>query len=493
MRRVILPLFFLTLTLFVVSCAPPTVSELDVAEQSVLFEEKIVEAEEPFIVELRPKSRVYFPSPLGDDLYEDLPPSPNPFAVPYEEPGPIFGADNYVLPPEGPSAGASAGGPYIRRPDLWPPPPSITANIEIFEHEGEGFVLATVESDDDFAKIRQRLQELPYVKTLIVHFSNHPQLINRKNPPQATGAGLAHLAGLTHLEELSLNQGWRMTDDDLAHLAELPGLRVLKFENCSKITDAGLAHLAKLAQLEELELRICWEIKGPGLAHLRELEHLRSLSIYTCNQMTDDGLASLKELTRLEELNISHCYRITDAGLAHLAGLTQMEELHFFACEGITGSGLVYLAGMTQLRTLGLIACMKVTDAELAHLAGMTWIEELYLPEQITDEGLAHLAGITQMRKLSLMACGRITDAGLAHLANMTQMEDLNLTVCNKITDAGLVHLKGMTRMQVLSLRGCKNIMKEGIQNLRESLPECEIDDSFIGPFRQNSIEPGPL
>ena len=71
-------------------------------------------------------------------------------------------------------------------------------------------------------------------------------------PPKVTDADLAHVAGMTELKSLGL-QNTQVTDAGLVHLARLAKLKTLSLDG-TQVTDAGLAHLAGLAKLERLSL-----------------------------------------------------------------------------------------------------------------------------------------------------------------------------------------------------------------------------------------------
>ena len=77
------------------------------------------------------------------------------------------------------------------------------------------------------------------------------------------------------------------SDAWLVPLKELPGLQALSLQLGSKITNAGLAHLAGLTSLEELNLTGT-AVTGAGLAHLKKLTGLRILTLHDC-RLTDLG------------------------------------------------------------------------------------------------------------------------------------------------------------------------------------------------------------
>jgi len=113
----------------------------------------------------------------------------------------------------------------------------------------------------------------------------------------------------------------RASDDDLAHLKELKGLRSLELYS-TRVTDAGLAHLKELKGLQCLDLRAT-RVRDAGLAQLKEMKGLQSL-LLSDTRVTDAGLAHLKELKGLQRLALFST-RVTDAGLAHLKELKALQ------------------------------------------------------------------------------------------------------------------------------------------------------------------------
>jgi len=191
-------------------------------------------------------------------------------------------------------------------------------------------------------------------------------------------------------------------------------LASLDLDFCHGVKDAGLAHLAGLTNLTELSLGFTG-VKDAGLAHLAGLTNLTELNLRNCKGVTDAGLAHLAGLTNLAYLGLNGT-GVTDAGLVHLAGLTNLTGLGLTECAGVTSAGLAHLAGLTNLTVLGLSSCKGVTSAGLAHLAGLTNLTKLHLDfTGVTDAGFAHLAKLTNLQTLGL-DCTSVTDAGVAAL-----------------------------------------------------------------------------
>ncbi len=74
-----------------------------------------------------------------------------------------------------------------------------------------------------------------------------------------------------------------------------------------------------------------------------------------------------------------------------------------------------------------------------------------------------------------------MTNAGLKHLKGLTNLEILNIGSTagpignTQITDLGLENLKGLTKLKSLTVWGTK-VSADGRRNLRESLPNCNIE-----------------
>jgi internalin A len=89
------------------------------------------------------------------------------------------------------------------------------------------------------------------------------------------------------------------------------------------VTDAGLAHLAGLTSLQELNL---WDtqVTDAGLAHLAGLTSLQAEPVGHAGDGCGAG-----PLGRAEEPAIADLIwkrTVTDAGLAHLAGLKSLQS-----------------------------------------------------------------------------------------------------------------------------------------------------------------------
>ena len=122
---------------------------------------------------------------------------------------------------------------------------------------------------------------------------------------------LALLRNLLNVEEVTVMDWTRMTDEGLTHIAELPNLNSLEISTHSldqiigepgkfRMTDAGLAILQNAKKLRSLTL-IGANISDSGLQHLGAIQTLESLDLSE-TPLTNAGLEHLKSLPNLEFL-----------------------------------------------------------------------------------------------------------------------------------------------------------------------------------------------
>jgi endonuclease YncB( thermonuclease family) len=176
----------------------------------------------------------------------------------------------------------------------------------------------------------------------------HLRSVDLPSKPLVTDAGLAHLAGLTRLEELNVNWtratsagilrlvkdrpkfrrlelgGVKFHDEDLSKLSRLTDLRTLSLRG-TLVTDKGVEHLKPFTKLTVLSL-MSTKIGDPALAHLEGLTELEDLDLDR-TAITDAGLVPLKSLRKLRRLQMAHT-TVTDAGLEHLQVLSNLKSLN---------------------------------------------------------------------------------------------------------------------------------------------------------------------
>jgi hypothetical protein len=132
-----------------------------------------------------------------------------------------------------------------------------------------------------------------------------------------------------------------LRDEELRHVGRLTGLRRLWLSDAWAITDTGIAHLAGLVHLEDLDLTET-AVTDRGLRSLGALANLRRLILWG-TRVGDIGAEHLGNLNHLEELDLRHT-AISDRSIANLAALKGLAELDI-AGTGITPQGVEALQG----------------------------------------------------------------------------------------------------------------------------------------------------
>ena len=164
----------------------------------------------------------------------------------------------------------------------------------------------TAVMDEDLEHVA-RAKQLEYLKipehisdSGILHLVGLPNLkdLEFTKLPEVRGIGLASVAKAGKFRELDLKQTG-VSDEGLSHFADLVELRSLRLPR--RITDAGLAHLKGLTNLENLDLNDT-KITNDGLKHLSSLGNLQWLGVQD-TRLTDEGLVHLRENSRLSAVS----------------------------------------------------------------------------------------------------------------------------------------------------------------------------------------------
>src|SRR5262249_6562709 len=145
----------------------------------------------------------------------------------------------------------------------------------------------------------------PDVKTIIIGGGEAWDGPDPANYPFAiTDAGFAHIANCKRVEKLAASSfhPLQVTDDGLKALKGLANLRVLDLGS-QRFTDAGMAHLSGLTSLEELWLDFARQVGDGTLQSVSNMKKLRVLRFYGA-PISDAGIAKIKNLTELEDLQL---------------------------------------------------------------------------------------------------------------------------------------------------------------------------------------------
>jgi hypothetical protein len=147
-----------------------------------------------------------------------------------------------------------------------------------------------------------------------------------------TDERLVHLTGLKELEYLQTNLA-QITDDGVKPLARLTNLRNVKFFHPDKsFSGAGLAHLVELPHLERLTVAGSLSFNDDGMAAVAKLTHLQEVRTWHAG-WTQEGVKKLKALPNLKNLYLGQRLTYTpppcpnDDTLTILAEFKSLESL----------------------------------------------------------------------------------------------------------------------------------------------------------------------
>ena len=240
-----------------------------------------------------------------------------------------------------------------------------------------------------------------------------------------TDAGLAHLATLDNLEELTYYNSNRCSDalltplENLAHLKAL-NLDVAPIRFIPTIHDAGIAHLSQLAQLEKLRISNT-EISDKSMQYLSQMTNLRELEL-VWTSISNSGIATLRRFPHLRKLLVSTDTSINDDGLKLLADLTELESLTLSG-NSLSAHVLKHVKSK-KLRELELVGYTFGDDA-ISYVQAMSNLEELHLRSaSISDEGLAGLNKLKKLTTLEISQCS-VDGTGLKALKGLKQLRTL--------------------------------------------------------------------
>ncbi|MCE9562926.1 MAG: protein kinase [Planctomycetes bacterium] len=319
-----------------------------------------------------------------------------------------------------------------------------------------------------------------------------------------TDAGLGHLAGLTKLESLFLEE-LAITDAGLRHLTSLPALTSLGLSKTA-ISDAGIESLAKLKSLVYLgiagtriteagfkrlqkELPMCqivWEDPNRTVAKLflERAPFVNGVGGFQFDLKLPDG--KIVNVGKAADLPAGPfaIVRLTRAGPqppaltdADIKRLEAVPTLTGFAAHGLA----IGVDGLRSLlasnKSLAYLAIGAVTDEHLKVIGGFPELTSLQFGGPgltVTDTGIAHLAGLTKLLALTMVDTS-MTDAGFKkHFGGLPSLNLLSLTN-SLVSDDSVPTIANMKTLTSLYLRDTR-ITEAGYKKLKDAMPNCKIE-----------------
>jgi hypothetical protein len=319
---------------------------------------------------------------------------------------------------------------------------------------------------------------------------------------RVSDAGLANLAGCSHLESVNLmgtptgdgalraltgkprlchvDAGTRVTPAGLEVLREFPifaNRLPVEVAQEARTRDGEPSHLSLyptafvrggLDALADLAGIFSFRLFGmdssippvTGLA-LRPVARMHGLESLWCDP-SDDAMAVIASMPRVRKLMCQDT-RATDDGWVALSRSATIESIWGRRNGGLTGRGLTALSSMPVLRTLG-VNLQRVDDASLAALARFPALREL-TPIGLGDDAFRHVGKCTKLETLTCMYTSDIGDAATAHLTGLRHLRKY-YAGDTSITDASLAVLGGLPALEAVELWSCPGVTNSGLAAL---------------------------
>ena len=179
-------------------------------------------------------------------------------------------------------------------------------------------------------------------------------------PDGPTDDTLTTLAGLRHLEQLTIGGARRLTGRNLAGAAWLPRLVHLDLLD-SGLEDDALQTLTNCVRLNHLRVQGT-AVTQEGLRALASLRRLTELTAGNCRRITEqDWIEMLPEFHRLKRLELEDSPYGDEVAVVIAGALTNLTELRL-ANTKLTDAGLAHLATLPRLQTVRLTGTRITSD-----------------------------------------------------------------------------------------------------------------------------------
>jgi bacterioferritin-associated ferredoxin len=270
------------------------------------------------------------------------------------------------------------------------------------------------------------------------------------------------------LQEVSLESCPQYSAALFSKLASCRQLRVLLVPRNTQLNSTMVAHIASISTLQKLDLEDCIQLSDTDLQHIATGNvELNELKVRACKNLTDRGIEFLAQGARkLSILDISWCPQITDRGLLALAEhAKRLTSLNLRSCREVTDTGVRRIVQELPLQVLSIRGCVKLTDEtvfEIADSARRT-IQRLDLShcQEITDEGIKALSEYCQtLQNLDITSCKRITSFAVHYLAR--ELKTLEVLAVDKIWESQLASLSdNFPKLRELNVSGIASTADE--------------------------------
>lgn len=214
-------------------------------------------------------------------------------------------------------------------------------------------------------------------------------------------------------------QGEKVTDEVAQQVAQMKSLVEVHFDR-TNLTMAGLAHLAGMPNIEQISAKNS-TLEDAPCPMTQPASKLQSLNL-SSTSAGDQFLGSVMNFPCLEELDLSGA-KVTDAGVSKLSSLKSLETLKLNNTQ-ITNTGLASIESLPSLREIHLHGT-KLNGDVLDHLTAMKTLEWIDLSNtNVSGEKLSKLAELPNLRGVALFNTP-ITTSDLPYLRKLSHVDEV--------------------------------------------------------------------
>lgn len=239
-----------------------------------------------------------------------------------------------------------------------------------------------------------------------------------------TDADLARLADFPELEDIQIHHADLITDEALAVVARLPHLKRLSIAQSPKITGDFLSRLSNSTLLEELQLQRMPAVRGESLENLRRFRQLQTLKLGEGICLTNESAARADLPASLKSLTL-HKSEVGESTLVRWLGQCELDSLHLNT--PLIGRVAKALRGQAKLKELTIINAALLDD-DFLFLEAMPQLESLVVngvsvkgkflsaiknPERLTSISLCNTL-LTDENAAFLLRCPRLSSCDLS-------------------------------------------------------------------------------
>lgn len=296
--------------------------------------------------------------------------------------------------------------------------------------------------------------------------------------PRAKGIWRLFDDSIYDVHHLSFHGRGFVTDEDVAQVAKLSGLRRLSLHRTST-TDEIASAVGELKSLEALSFEGT-QITDAGVAQLVGLKNLRSLSLRH-TVITDAALESLSQMESLEELRVGYT-RVSAAGMAHLAKLKSLRFL------GVTRPSQTMMDEISKLSQLERLRANS-GQLQLDKLRQLTNLRELEIGGQLPVVRLAE--AFPRLQSLRLYSPGDVDLVGHPTLEKLfltigQPTRPVVLSGIPNLESAEINHRGPPMEVEVLDVPSLKKlVVKYSTLTLRDA-PKLEYLEVHAGHRKKN-------